>query len=56
MLLFGLTYEQCIRENNMIKNNYDFEKDIFENMQKPMIAGVVMGLAVKLRGEEFGRI
>ena len=42
-----------IKENNMMKNNYDFEKSILDNMQKPMIAGIVMGMAVKLRQKDF---
>ena len=44
---------QLIKENNMMKNNYDFEKSILDNMQKPMIAGIVMGIAVKLRQKDF---
>ena len=44
---------QLIKANNMMKNNYDFEKSILDNMQKPMIAGIVMGMAVKLRPKDF---
>ena len=44
---------QLIKANNMMKNNYDFEKTILDNMQKPMIAGIVMGMAVKLRQKDF---
>ena len=44
---------ELIKENNMMKNNYDFEKSILDNMQKPMIAGIVMGMAVKLRQKDF---
>jgi plasmid replication initiation protein len=50
---FWLAMEESIKADNMIKNQYDFDKDIFENMQKPMIAGALMAIAVKLRGEVF---
>ena len=50
---FWLDLEPQIRANNMMKNNYNFEKAIFENMQTPMIAGIVMGIAVKLRAVDF---
>lgn len=51
---FWLDLEPQIRANNVMKSNYDFEKNIFVNMQKPMIAGIVMGIAVKLRAADFG--
>jgi plasmid replication initiation protein len=50
---FWLELEESIKADNMIKNYYDFEKDIFENMQKPMIAGALMAIAVKLRPDVF---
>jgi plasmid replication initiation protein len=50
---FWLELEESIKADNMIKNYYDFEKDIFKNMQKPMIAGALMAIAVKLRPDVF---
>ena len=50
---FWLELEESIKADNMIKNYYDFEKDIFKNMQKPMIAGALMAIAVKLRQDVF---
>ena len=50
---FWTELETSIRDNNMMMNHYDFQKDIFENMQKPMIAGVIMGIATKLRAKDF---
>lgn len=51
---FWLELEETIKADNMIKNLYDFNKDVFENMQTPMIAGALMSIAVKLRKEAFG--
>lgn len=39
---FGLELEETIKTDNMIKHLYDFNKDVYENMQKPMIAGGVI--------------
>lgn len=50
---FWLEMEETIKADNMIKNLYDFNKDVFENMQTPMIAGVLMSIAVKLRTQAF---
>lgn len=51
--IFALELEEAIKADNLIKNQYDFKKDIFENMQKPMIAGTLMSIAVKLRTQAF---
>ena len=51
--IFWLELEEAIRADNLIKNQYDFNKDVFENMHKPMIAGTVMSIAVKLRTQAF---
>lgn len=50
---FWLELEETIKADNMIKHLYDFNKDVYENMQKPMIAGAVMSIAVKLRTQVF---
>ncbi len=50
---FWLELEETIKADNMIKNLYDFNKDVFENMQTPMIAGALMSIAVKLRKQAF---
>jgi plasmid replication initiation protein len=50
---FWLELEESIKADNMIKNFYDFEKNIFDNMQKPMIAGALVAIAGKLRPEVF---
>jgi plasmid replication initiation protein len=50
---FWLELEETIKADNMIKHQYDFNKDVFENMQKPMIAGALMSIAVKLRTQAF---
>jgi plasmid replication initiation protein len=50
---FWLELEQSIKSDKMIKNQYNYDKSVFENMQKPMIAGALMAIAVKLRGEAF---
>lgn len=50
---FWLEMEETIKADNMIKNLYDFNKDVFENMQTPMIAGVLVSIAVKLRTQAF---
>ena len=50
---FRLELEQSIKSDKMIKNLYDFDKTIFENMQKPMIEGVLMAIAAKLRNNIF---
>lgn len=50
---FWLELEETIKADNMIKHQYDFNKDVYENMQKPMIAGALMSIAVKLRTQAF---
>ena len=50
---FWLELEETIKADNLIKNQYDFNKDVFENMQKPMIAGTLISIAVKLRPQAF---
>jgi hypothetical protein len=50
---FWLELEEKVKADNLIKNHYDFDKDIFENMQQPMISGALMAIAVKLRGDAF---
>ncbi|MBL7815754.1 MAG: RepB family plasmid replication initiator protein [Saprospiraceae bacterium] len=50
---FWLELEETIKADNMIKNHYDFTIDVYENMQKPMIAGVLMSIAEKLRTSVF---
>lgn len=50
---FWTELEESIKTDNMIKNRYDFQKDVFENMQNSMIAGVLIAIATKLRGKEF---
>ena len=50
---FWLELEQSIKSDKMIKNQYDYNKNVFENMQIPMIEGALMAIAVKLRAEAF---
>ena len=50
---FWLELEETIKTDNMIKHLYDSNKDVYENMQKPMIAGAIMSIAVKLRSQAF---
>lgn len=50
---FWLELEETIKADNMIKHQYDFNKDVYENMQKPIIAGALMSIAVKLRTQAF---
>ena len=50
---FWLELEERIKTDSLIKNNYDFDKDVFENMQKPLVAGTLMAIAVKLRPQVF---
>jgi plasmid replication initiation protein len=50
---FWLELEEHIKTNILVKNQYDFEKDVFENMQKPIIAGTLMSVATKLRPQAF---
>ena len=50
---FWLELEQSIKSDKMIKNQYNYDKTVFENMQRPMIEGALMAIAVKLRSNAF---
>ena len=50
---FRLELEQSIKTDKMIKNQYNYDKTVFENMQRPMIEGALMAIAVKLRSNAF---
>jgi plasmid replication initiation protein len=50
---FWQELEEHLKTNNLIKSHYDFTKDVFENMQKPIIAGTLMSVATKLRPQAF---
>lgn len=50
---FGRELEERIKSDKMIKNLYDYDKTIVENMRKPMIEGVLMAIAAQLRNEIF---
>jgi plasmid replication initiation protein len=50
---FWLELEEIIKRDNLVKYQYDFKKDVYENMQKPIIAGALMSIAVKLRAAAF---
>ena len=50
---FWLELEEHIKNNTLVKNHYDFEKDVFENMKKPIVAGTLMSIATKLRHQVF---
>jgi Initiator Replication protein len=39
----------AIDENNVIKGKYNLDTGVSENMKSPMLAGVIMNLAVRLR-------
>lgn len=50
---FWFELEQSIKTDKMIKNQYNYDKTVFENMQSPMIEGALMAIAVKLRSTAF---
>ena len=50
---FWLELEEQIKTDNLIKGRYAFDKDVFENMQIPLVAGTLMAIAVKLRPQAF---
>ena len=50
---FRLELEQSIKTDKMIKNQYNYDKTVFENMQRPMIEGALMAIAIKLRSKAF---
>ena len=50
---FWLELEESIRADKMIKNHYDYNKSVYENMQTPMIAGALIAIAAKLRASFF---
>ena len=50
---FWLELEERIKTDNLIKSRYAFDKDVFENMQIPLVAGTLMAIAVKLRPQAF---
>jgi plasmid replication initiation protein len=52
---FWTELEQAIKSDKMIKTSYDYERNVFENMKKPMIEGAIMSIALKLRSEEFNQ-
>jgi Initiator Replication protein len=51
---FWTELEAAIRTDIVLKNNYNFSKSVFENMEIPMIAGSLMAVANKLRRAAFG--
>ena len=50
---FWLELEESIKTDSLIKSRYAFDKDVFENMQIPLVAGTLMAIAVKLRPQAF---
>lgn len=50
---FWLELEESIKNDSLIKSRYAFDKDVFENMQIPLVAGTLMAIAVKLRPQAF---
>jgi plasmid replication initiation protein len=50
---FWLELEESIRADNMIRNHYDHDKTVYDNMQTPMIAGALIAIAAKLRADVF---
>ncbi len=53
---FWLELEESIRADNMIKNHYNHDKTVYENMQTPMIAGALIAIAAKLRTDSFSKL
>ncbi len=50
---FWLELEERIKNDSLIKSRYAFDKDVFENMQIPLVAGTLMAIAHKLRPQAF---
>jgi plasmid replication initiation protein len=50
---FWTELEARIKTDFLLKDNYDFSKNVFENMQKPMLAGGLMSIATQLRKKAF---
>ncbi len=50
---FWTELEKNIKSDKMIKNQYNYDKSVFENMQSPMIEGALMAIAIKMRSDAF---